>query len=290
MILIVKQRTGARGLIILHARHEEKLIFQRIPERLDSLVESPNSARAEASVRKTVVVIARADHARNGLHRANARIYGFALCDFRRGKGGRRRASNDIRNAVVAKDRKHLERDRTQRPKRINLGPHLRLLCIARSREKRAIGVKANHHAHAITFRRHVHKVQLDRRKDAFRQTAIVRNASGAFAVERQTINLYNLTITELSVDVKSGLDRPAFDHIVKAETQSLQLDALIVVGGHNLGAIECDCGPLRRTKKAINPGRRHEVSISLSAVDHGRELKNVSDAGINIKRYEFTQ
>ncbi len=61
MLLIVKQRTCGRRVIIFGAGDKEKLVFDAIPKRRDRLSQRANSPRTESTKRKTVVMIARAD-------------------------------------------------------------------------------------------------------------------------------------------------------------------------------------------------------------------------------------
>ena len=82
MLLIIKQRTCGRRFIIKLTGHEQQLILDRIPERLDRLIQRTGSAWAEATIRNSVVVIARADNLSQACDIPYASIDRFTLRDF----------------------------------------------------------------------------------------------------------------------------------------------------------------------------------------------------------------
>ena len=131
MLLIIKQRTGCGGVIVLRAGDEQEFILNRIPERRNSLTQCAHSAGAEARIRQTVVMIAGADDVCQACDALNRVIESLAPRDFFGGKDRRSRAADDIRNAIVANDREGLILGRDHSPKRINLRPHSAFLHVA---------------------------------------------------------------------------------------------------------------------------------------------------------------
>ena len=186
MLLIVKQRTRGHRVIIDLTGHKEQLILDRIPERYDGLRNRQSRAGTITAKRQTIVMIARADNLSQPCDIPYARIDSLAPRDFVSRKGRRSAATYDIRNTIIAHDRKGLIRQRSNHTKSINLRPHANLLHFSGRRKQRSVCVKPNQHAYAISFGRHVHEVNLSGRKHAISQAGIIRNALDDARIKRQ--------------------------------------------------------------------------------------------------------